>query len=504
MMNNLSWIPEPKLLFNYDQSLEDPRDGLTLFGPFDQKKSKGFTVGVIGTSNGISRYKKWVELLQHPLFDKDNGRARPSFLGFETIFQIPWSNKPEVEIEIPENEIFEKTHQDDKYIRVYETVDLYASKIIDSIIQDEQSVDIWFVIVPDYVYKYCRPLSSVEFELQIKSLNKLNPRIAQKSISQPFVFPEFNEQAKPYQYEVNFHNQLKARLLHYRVLTQILRESTIAPYEFLDFRGKTPRGLGDLQASMAWNISTSLYYKVAGRPWKIQGIREGVCYVGLVFKQTSTDPNSKNACCAAQMFLDSGDGVVFKGDLGPWYNPTDGDYHLSHDSAKTLVCTAVETYTKSNNNPPSELFIHGRTMFNDDEWYGFCDAVDEKTNLVGVKIRDASDLKLFRKDDMPILRGLALQNSQSSGYLWTRGYIPRLHTYPGREVPNPLEISISRGNSDLRTIFADILSLTKLNYNTCIYGDGIPVTLKFADAVGEILTAGPIPKDIPLPFKHYI
>jgi hypothetical protein len=46
--------------------------------------------------------------------------------------------------------------------------------------------------------------------------------------------------------------------------------------------------------------------------------------------------------------------------------------------------------------------------------------------------------------------------------------------------------------------------LTKLNYNTCIFGDGVPVTLKFADAVGEILTAGPIKGDIPLPFRHYI
>ena len=34
------------------------------------------------------------------------------------------------------------------------------------------------------------------------------------------------------------------------------------------------------------------------------------------------------------------------------------------------------------------------------------------------------------------------------------------------------------------------MSLTKLNYNACIYGDGLPVTLKFADSIGEILTAG--------------
>jgi len=72
------------------------------------------------------------------------------------------------------------------------------------------------------------------------------------------------------------------------------------------------------------------------------------------------------------------------------------------------------------------------------------------------------------------------------------------------EVPNSIEIDICKGFADIRTVFSDILALTKLNYNACIYGDGVPVTLKFANAVGEILTAGPVPQMVPLPFKHYI
>jgi hypothetical protein len=82
--------------------------------------------------------------------------------------------------------------------------------------------------------------------------------------------------------------------------------------------------------------------------------------------------------------------------------------------------------------------------------------------------------------------------------------VPRLRTYPGLEVPNPLYINISRGEADIQTVLADVLALTKLNYNACIYADGLPVTLKFANAVGEILTAGPMKDTPPLPFKHYI
>ena len=81
----------------------------------------------------------------------------------------------------------------------------------------------------------------------------------------------------------------------------------------------------------------------------------------------------------------------------------------------------------------------------------------------------------------------------------------RLQTYAGREVPGPLSIEIARGHADIEQVMGDVLALTKLNYNACIYGDGVPVTLRFADAVGEILTAAPRREDLPpLPFRYYI
>ena len=57
---------------------------------------------------------------------------------------------------------------------------------------------------------------------------------------------------------------------------------------------------------------------------------------------------------------------------------------------------------------------------------------------------------------------------------------------------------------DIRVVLNEVLPLTKFNYNCCRFSDGMPVTLKFADAVGEILTSGPVGGEVPLPFKHYI
>ena len=75
----------------------------------------------------------------------------------------------------------------------------------------------------------------------------------------------------------------------------------------------------------------------------------------------------RNACCAAQMFLDSGDGTVFKGAVGPWYNPRKGDFHLSREQATEIINLALKTYkdennkiTPNTNNIPKEIFIHAK------------------------------------------------------------------------------------------------------------------------------------------------
>jgi hypothetical protein len=71
-------------------------------------------------------------------------------------------------------------------------------------------------------------------------------------------------------------------------------------------------------------------------------------------------------------------------------------------------------------------------------------------------------------------------------------------------VPNPITVDIVRGDADLEVVLADLMGLTKLNFNSATFSDGLPVTLRFADLVGEIPTAGPTDIKAPLPFKFYI
>ena len=211
------------------------------------------------------------------------------------------------------------------------------------------------------------------------------------------------------------------------------------------------------------------------------------------------------------MFLDSGDGTIFRGNVGPWLGD-DGQYHLDRESAKELLLKALTSYQDYRKEYPKEVFLHGRASFAENEWMGFEDAVNEASSnikLTGITIRESGKIKLFRdvqNEDCHYgnLRGLALIIDEKESFLWTRGFISRLYTSSSLEIPNPLRIHINKGEADIVQITKDILALTKLNYNACLYGDGIPVTLRFSDLVGSILTAiDNIGSEI-LPFKFYI
>ena len=207
------------------------------------------------------------------------------------------------------------------------------------------------------------------------------------------------------------------------------------------------------------------------------------------------------------MFLSEGDGVVFRGANGPW-KTGEYEYHLKPEAAKDLLRKVLDTYREQHDANPKELFIHGQTSFNEDEWKAFEAAAPAGTNVVGVRIKTTrGETKLFRDGDYPVLRGTAMLLDSKNAYLWTNGYVPQLDTYMGPETPNPLFITSLKSRfamPNMKTILADIMGLTKINYNSCNFNDGLPVTVRFAKIVGEVLTMGSAKGAERQPFKYYV
>jgi hypothetical protein len=205
------------------------------------------------------------------------------------------------------------------------------------------------------------------------------------------------------------------------------------------------------------------------------------------------------------MFLDTGDGVVFRGEYGPWYSPERRDFHLSKDSAKSLLEGVLKAYRDQGGKNLREIFLHSRSSISEEEFQGYQAACPANTKLVGIRVRtERQGLRAFRAGTYPVLRGTLWTTSSRRAYLWATGFKPNLLTYDGWEVPAPLRIDIQYGQAPIEQVAKDILGLTKLNYNACKLGDALPVTIGFSDVVGEILISNPTTSQPRPNFKFYI
>lgn len=499
------FIEEPLLEFAYGQKLEHPQDGLFLYGPVRSSDIPGeIRVGVVGTPQGIELANSWLMQLTGRIASRNPEKLHTSsWPGFQATFGAKLVAAPLASISIAASAIDSAIRKSNRTEAVRETVRLFEDAIVEHLRTEETRPAVWLVVVPEVVFDYGRP--TITGPRETTPSRVMTERRAAGILQEGSLFPGLEEEAQIYLFARNFHHQLKCQLLNREAVIQIVRETTMNPSLVVDRFGNPKRSVQE-PAKIAWNFSTTLYFKAREQPWQIADVRPGVCYVGLVFKRDPSPAARGEACCAAQMFLNSGNGVVFRGALGPWYSDKTREFHLSRTAAADLIGQVVVAYERAHGAPPTELFIHGRQRFAKEEWEGFQAAVPPATKLVGVRIRSTQDLRLFRPTaETPVLRGTAVAVSKSEGYLWTTGYVPRLRTYAGFETPKPLAISIDYGEGDMLTVMRDVLALTKVNYNACDYASGLPVTLKFADRVGEILVASPNgAKAPPLPFRFYI
>src|SRR5258708_2489914 len=91
MSNPAVWLEESRLEFRYKQSLEDPHDGLSLFGPYGIEANshpKNITIGVIGGPESVQAFSRWCKSVRGPVYAGENRSQYlwPVFPGFEAAF----------------------------------------------------------------------------------------------------------------------------------------------------------------------------------------------------------------------------------------------------------------------------------------------------------------------------------------------------------------------------------------------------------------------------------
>jgi hypothetical protein len=292
---------------------------------------------------------------------------------------------------------------------------------------------------------------------------------------------------------VDLRSLVKAACMEHNIPIQILRPHTMEPYN-----PDKPNREDD--ATTFWNLVVALFYKANHLPWRVRGLIEDSCYLGISFFRDRGDiTNVKTAL--AQVFAFDAEGFVFKGEKA---NVDENNApHISKEEATSLLTRAIEIYQWNKGHPPARIVVHKTSRFDSNEAAGFKGAV-QNTSKLDLVAFGSRDIKLVRWGQHPPIRGTMVRLPDEGVLLYTFGYIPYLSVYPGPRVPSPLKILELHGSTSIDTICNEIMALTKLNWNNAKFCTKSPITIGFARLVGEIIRQVPEETKLADRFKFYM
>lgn len=505
------FVHEPQLVFGGKREEQDPKIGLTRYGPFryqdEANPLESVRVGIISNRTGINLTLDILRLLQNkmPSHHEKNQWLFPSYPGMkkETSFQCSiqtsriWQETLSDDFELKKIMGASLTNQNE---RIAYGVNLFADKV-KRISENDDPPNVIICTLPKIVETYCGISEKTRGAKTVKPTQAELDLQRMKEEGQTFL-TEWgaeitNEEEEPDK-SFDFRNSIKGKVMEYGIPIQILKETTcdqILKYDSLQKHTKQD------PCSFVWNLSTAIFYKANGKPWRLAKLPMNTCYVGVSFFRDKLQPTKDIQISMAQVFTHTGEGLVLRG------TEVDVDEHtkepyLKQEQAKTLLANAIKRYTDKLNQNPARVVIHKTSDFSEAEQAGFDEALfDVDTNKKDfVTIRKGhSGINFMRVGKFPPLRGTIINLDSERFLLYTSGYTPRIRTYPGHSIPNPLMIK-HRGDSTREDLSAEILGLTKLNWNTASFSTYLPITIKFATEVGKILSELPPEK---LTKDHY-
>ncbi|MGY4884132.1 MAG: argonaute/piwi family protein [Nanobdellota archaeon] len=492
MIFEAQFLDEQNLVFGGLNEEKDPKLGIGYYGPFRYEEEKDslekIRIGIIADQSMMEKVKKILNLISNSVTNKEKNKwLYPDFPGLsnQTSFKCSIDYAKSWEQTILKHDIEKILEVPDVNERIGKAVQLYISKT-SNILAEDNTPNVIICCIPKEIEQYCgiseftrgaKTPKRTDLEKQLSQFKKVN----QKFLTDWGIIAKIEEK-KVFGYD--FRNALKGKIMSLQnaVPIQILRESTadaIINYGSTGFKVKQE------PASFAWNFSTALFYKANGKPWRLAKLRQDTCYVGISFYRDKLSFNKDIETSMAQVFTHDGQGLVLRGNE-VFIDERTKEPHLSEKQAEELLTDSINKYTERAGRGPARVVIHKSTLFTDAEKKGFSKAIGGiKRDYVTISQRKG--IRFMRQGIYPVLRGTLISLADQTHLLFTSGYTPRIRTYPGHSIPQPLKITHD-GDSQIKEICEEILGLTKLNWNTTSFSTFLPITLAFSYRVGQILS----------------
>ena len=283
------------------------------------------------------------------------------------------------------------------------------------------------------------------------------------------------------------HDFVKAYAVQHGVATQFLNEDTLSDRQ---------------QCRVWWWLSLALYVKGMRTPWVLSGLEENTAYVGLGF---SIDQNAQRGnhiiLGCSHIYSARGEGLQYR--LSKVENPIirGKNPFMSRDDARRTGENIRQLFFDARMKLPQRVVLHKRTPFLAEEREGLLDGLGNVTTIDMLEIVSDNALRYVAsvpgrdgrvdEDNYPVRRGTVVQIDEHKALLWVHGATtavnPRLKYFQGkRRIPAPIMLHRHVGATSLEQLSAEILGLSKMNWNTFDLYTKFPATLQSSGEIARI------------------
>jgi hypothetical protein len=465
-------LDEPLLSFDSTDSTQvavNPLIGLRNFGPFSERLATRFgttiRIALLGPSEDLQRLRNQLNELVHQQQARERRPYLPAWPGFEDVFRIKLGPaEGSAQIPLPEHLDRDLANAANPRQHLADVLTEGLRKL--SLVRDR------FDVIVFYLPRRFRPFfedSDTDFDL---------------------------------------HDAVKAAAAQLGLTTQIITDDA------LNYR---------CRASVAWRLGTALYAKAGWVPWKLSTrelpLDTDTAYIGLSYAlRTDANGSTVFVTCCSQVFDSDGGGMEFVAyDVGQGTdlrNP-----FLTRDDMRVVMSRSLALYQDRHaGRSPRELVVHKQTPFQQQELAGCVDAWGATSNLSCVNIsrppwravsldtpRAGGDNRA--NPSYALARGTAFQLDKRSVLLWVGGNAPSgtisgqdNYFQGGKGIPRPLLLTRDAGSGPLHHVAAQVLALSKMDWNNDSLYDGMPCTLRYATILAK--TIKHIPDLAPQPYDY--